>query len=73
MYIYLPGLAGCLREKLLAFQIHIIKLQKGKMFNERIENADQTPVYFNMLAHSTIIINAVGNKTVHICACSYEK
>lgn len=34
-------------------------------------NAKQTPVYSDMPADSTI--NVVGDKTVHIHSCGYEK
>lgn len=34
-------------------------------------NAEQIPVYFDMLVKSTI--NTVGDKIVHVFICGYEK
>lgn len=59
-------------EKLLAFQRYVIRLREENNFSMgQIGNADETPVYFDMPADSTI--NAVGDKSVRVRTCGYEK
>jgi hypothetical protein len=57
-------------EKLFAFQQHVIGLKKKSLLSQT-ENANETPVYFDM--QSNYIVGDSGTKSVVINALGYEK
>lgn len=59
-------------ERLVSFQRHVIKLRSRKEYQmSDIGNADETPVYFDMLRSTTV--HPIGDREVKVLSTGYEK